>query len=145
MNSNDRFDIAAGLLRVALGVMFIAHALLKVLVFTLPGTVGFFESLGLPGVLAYVTVAAELTGGAMLLLGVYTRPVAAALLPILLGATWAHAGNGWVFSAPNGGWEYPLFLALATAVVALQGGGRFGLDSLLAARRGHGSLLQSAS
>ncbi len=130
MNANDRFDIAAGLLRVGLGVMFIAHALLKYFVFTLPGTVGFFESLGLPGVLAYATFAGELVGGVMLVLGIYTRPVAVALLPVLLGATWVHSGNGWLFTSPNGGWEYPAFLALSAVVVALQGGGRFALDSL---------------
>ena len=40
--------------------MFIAHALLKYFVFTLPGTVQYFESIGLPGALAYATIAAEL-------------------------------------------------------------------------------------
>jgi putative oxidoreductase len=118
---------AALALRLALGVMFVAHGLLKVLVFTVPGTVQFFENLGLPGPLAYLTIAAELGGGALLFLGVQTRLVAAALVPILLGATWAHLGNGWVFSAPNGGWEYPLFLAIATAVQALLGDGALAL------------------
>ena len=118
---------AALLLRVTLGVMFIVHALLKYVVFTLPGTVKFFESLGLPGPLAYVTFAAELIGGLLILGGVYARWVALALVPILLGATWAHAGNGWVFSAPNGGWEYPAFLAIAALVLALQGDGKYAL------------------
>ena len=98
---------AALTLRIALGAMFIAHALLKLFVFTLPGTVQFFESLGLPGSLAYVTFAAELVGGAMLVLGIGTRWVAALLIPVLLGAVWVHAPNGWLFSAPKGGWEYP--------------------------------------
>ena len=120
---------AALLLRVALGIMFIAHALLKYVVFTLPGTVKFFESLGLPGPLAYVTFAAELIGGLLILGGVYARWVALALVPILLGATWAHAGNGWVFSAPNGGWEYPAFLAIAALVLTLQGDGKYALVS----------------
>ncbi|MBL8513488.1 MAG: DoxX family protein, partial [Betaproteobacteria bacterium] len=87
---------AATVLRTALGVMFIAHALLKYFVFTLPGTVQFFQSLGLPGFLGYATFAAELVGGVLILLGVQARWVALALVPILLGATWAHAGNGWV-------------------------------------------------
>ena len=90
---------AALTLRLALGAMFIAHALLKVFVFTLPGTVQFFESLGLPGMLAYVTIGAELVGGVMLILGIGTRWVAALLIPVLLGATWAHAANGWLFTA----------------------------------------------
>jgi putative oxidoreductase len=118
---------AALALRLALGVMFIAHALLKLLVFTLPGTAGFFQSLGLPGVLAYVVFAAELVGGVLLVLGVHTRLVALALLPILAGSIWAHAGNGWLFSAPNGGWEYPLFLTIAAAAQVLLGDGAYAL------------------
>jgi putative oxidoreductase len=96
-------------------------------VFTLPGTAQFFESLGLPGALGYLTFVAELVGGVLLILGVYTRQVAAALVPILLGATWAHAGNGWVFSAPNGGWEYPAFLTIAAIVQYLIGDGALAL------------------
>ena len=64
--------------------MFIAHALLKYFVFTLPGTFKFFESLGLPGALGYVTFAAELAGGALLVAGVRTRIVALALTPFVL-------------------------------------------------------------
>ena len=118
---------AATLLRVSLGIMFIAHALLKYVVFTLPGTVKFFESIGLPGPLAYVTFGAELIGGLLILGGVYARWVALALVPILLGATWAHAGNGWLFNAPNGGWEYPAFLVVAAMAVGLLGDGKFAL------------------
>ena len=126
---------AALVLRATLGVMFIAHALLKYSVFTLPGTAKFFESLGLPGPLAYVVFWAELIGGVLILTGVYSRWVAAALIPILLGAAWAHAGNGWVFSAPNGGWEYPVFLAAAAGVQALLGDGRYALGNALFARK----------
>ena len=121
---------AAFVLRVTLGVMFIAHALLKYYVFTLPGTAKFFESLGLPGPLAYLTFFAELIGGALILAGVYSRWVSAALIPILIGATWAHAGNGWVFTAANGGWEYPAFLTIAAAVQALLGDGKYALSEL---------------
>ena len=130
MIDNRTAPYAAFVLRAALGVMFIAHALLKYSVFTLPGTAKFFESLGLPGPLAYATFAAELIGGALILAGLGTRWVAAALVPVLLGATWAHAGNGWLFTAQNGGWEYPAFLAAAALVQALLGDGRFALASL---------------
>ncbi|HIC79783.1 MAG TPA: DoxX family protein [Kiloniellaceae bacterium] len=115
---------AALTLRVALGVMFLAHSLyLKVFVFTVPGTVGFFESLGLPAIAAYMTIFAEIAGGIALILGIQTRLVSVALLPVLLGATWVHAGNGWLFSAEGGGWEYPVFLAAAAVVQALLGDG----------------------
>ena len=114
---------AALALRVGMGSLFIAHAGLKVFVFTPAGTVGFFSSLGLPGFLAYLVIAVELLGGIALILGVATRVVALAALPIMLGATWAHAGNGWLFSAPGGGWEFPAFWALALVVQALLGSG----------------------
>lgn len=119
---------AIALLRVALGVMALAHGLLKVFVFTLPGTVGYFESLGLPGVLAYLTIAAEVGGGVALILGVYTRWVSLALVPVLLGAAWVHMGNGWIFSNPGGGWEFPVFWALALIVQAGLGSGHWVLN-----------------
>ena len=119
--------IAALLLRLSLGTMFIAHALLKYFVFTLPGTAKFFESLGLPGVLGYATFAVELVGGILLIAGVRTRAVALALVPVLLGATWVHAGNGWLFNVPNGGWEYPAFWTVALIVQALLGDGAYAL------------------
>jgi len=121
--------LGAALLRTTMGVMFIAHGLLKVLVFTLPGTVGFFQSIGLPGFLAYVVTFAEIIAGVLLVLGFKTRQVAWAMTPILLGATWVHLGNGWLFSNANGGWEYPLFLALASVAVALLGPGSMAIDS----------------
>lgn len=127
-------DYGALLLRLALGAMFVAHALLKYLVFTVPGTVAFFEGLGLPGFFAHLTILAELVGGVLLILGVYARAVALALVPVLLGATWAHAGNGWLFTAPNGGWEYPAFLTVAALVQALIGDGAFALRATPALR-----------
>lgn len=118
-------DYAGLILRIGLGAMFIAHGLLKVLVFTLPGTVGFFESVGFPGWTAYLVTYAEIGGGVLLLAGVAVRPVSLALIPLLLGATFVHLGNGWVFSNANGGWEYPAFLTLATIVLALLGPGKY--------------------
>ncbi|GAB4349520.1 MAG: DoxX family protein [Gammaproteobacteria bacterium] len=131
MNGQKNFAYAALLMRLSLGVMFLAHGLLKVLVFTPAGTAGFFASLGLPGWLAYLTMGAEVIGGALLIAGVRTRLVALALLPILLGALWVHSGNGWLFSAEKGGWEYPLFLVVATVVQALLGDGAYSLKSIL--------------
>lgn len=115
---------AITLLRLSLGTLALAHGLLKVLVFTVPGTVGYFESLGLPGFLAYPTILAEVGGGLLLILGIYTRWISLALVPVLLGATWVHAGNGWMFSNEGGGWEFPVFWTLALLVQAGLGGGR---------------------
>lgn len=111
------------LLRITLGVMYLAHSvLLKAMTYGLAGTAKFFESIGLPGPLAYVVFAMEAAGGLLLIANVKARWVAAALIPVLLGATWTHAGNGWVFSNPNGGWEYPVFLAIASVVLVLLDG-----------------------
>ena len=118
----------AFLLRVSLGVMFVAHGLiLKYFTFTLGGTAQFFESIGYPGFLAYVVFAAETLGGLALIVGFQTRLVSFALIPILIGATMVHLPNGWVFSAEGGGWEYPVFLIVATAVQGLLGGGAFAI------------------
>jgi putative oxidoreductase len=131
MNASRNEQYAALLLRVGLGVVYIAHSVyLKLMVFTLPGTAQFFESLGLPGVFAYLVFAAEAVGGLALILGVGTRWVAAALIPVAVGATWAHLGAGWLFTNSGGGWEYPAFLALATAVQSLLGDGAYALSSL---------------
>jgi putative oxidoreductase len=120
---------AALVLRIALGIMFLAHSLvLKLFQFTLPGTAAFFGQLGLPGWSAYAVFFAEVIGGAMLVLGIQTRWVALSLSPILVGAVWVHAGNGWMFGSPNGGWEYPLYLAVLSAVQAMLGDGAYALS-----------------
>jgi putative oxidoreductase len=127
--STDTAAWGATLLRVALGTMWITHALLKVLVFTMPGAAKFFVSVGLPGFLVYPVVGAELLGGIAIVLGFYGRQVSLLLLPILAVAAWVHLPNGWVFTNANGGWEYPVFLLAASMVHWLVGDGR------LAARR----------
>lgn len=122
-------DYGTTLLRVALGAMFLAHGLLKVLVFTLPGTAGFFASVGFPGFLAYIVAPAEILAGVALLVGFRTRLIAALTVPILIGAALVHFGNGWVFSAPNGGWEYPVYLIVAAVAQSLLGSGAWAVDN----------------
>ncbi|MFZ6746126.1 DoxX family protein [Undibacterium sp. JH2W] len=117
------------LLRISLGIMWIAHALLKLFVFTLPGTAQFFTSIGYPGFLAYPVFALELLGGIALVLGIYSRQVALALVPIMAVAATVHFDNGWVHTSPNGGWEYPVFLVMTSIAVWLLGDGAFALRS----------------
>lgn len=124
---------AALLLRVSLGVMFLAHGLvLKLLTFGVGGTAGYFQSIGYPAVFAYIVIAAEILAGIALVLGVWVRAVALLAVPILLGATLQHLPNGWVFVAPGGGWEFPAFWTVALVVQALLGEGRYALGNPLA-------------
>jgi putative oxidoreductase len=116
------------LLRLALGTVFLAHSIVYMLLtLTLAGTVEFFVSIGLPAWLAYAAFVAEAVGGILLILGVQTRWVALVLSPFLLGATWAHAGNGWMFASTNGGWEYPLYLFVLCIAQVMLGDGAYAL------------------
>lgn len=124
MIDNRTAPYAALLLRVSLGVLFLAHGLLlKVFTFTIPGTVAYFQSVGYPGSFAYLVIAGEIGGGLALLLGLWTRPISLLLLPIMIGATLQHVGNGWLFTGQNGGWEFPVFWTIALLVQALLGNG----------------------
>lgn len=138
MTNTRNSDTAALLLRNALGIMFIAHALLKILVFTPAGSAAFFASLGIPGWLAYPTMGAELIGGILLVVGYQTRYVSLALIPILLGSiVLVHGGNGWLFSNEHGGWEYSAFLIVASLVQAQLGDGTYSIKQLFSQQQDH--------
>ena len=120
MSTFNSHTVAASTLRISLGIMYLAHSIvLKYFTFTLAGTAQYFQSIGLPSFTAYLVFAAEAIGGILLVLGIQTRLTALALIPVLLGATWVHAANGWVFNANGGGWEYPVFLVIVSVVTAL--------------------------
>jgi putative oxidoreductase len=117
---------AAAVLRVAVGILFLAHAGLKLFVFTPAGTAQFFGSLGLPGPLAYLVILAEVIGGVALMAGVYSRLVALALTPVLLGAILTvHGPAGFFFTNPNGGWEFLALWIVGLIAVALLGDGAY--------------------
>ena len=122
-------DLAATVLRVSLGVLFLAHGWLKLVVFTPAGAAGYFESLGFPGFLAYLVIVAELGGGVALIAGFMTRWVSLALVPVLLGSIYApHGAAGFFFSNEGGGWEFPAFWAIALIVQALLGNGAWAVQ-----------------
>ncbi len=122
--SIDRLGAAQLLLRTALGAMWLSHSIvLKVMTFGMAGLAQWMGTVGIPPALAYPLVIAEIVGGLAILLGAWGRWASLALLPVLVGATAVHAGNGWVFSNANGGWEYPVFLIAASLVHALIGDG----------------------
>lgn len=120
----------AFLARITLGIILLAHGALKLFTFTIPGTVAYFESIGLPAVVAYLTIFGEVVGGAALIAGLYPRLVALLSLPILAGAAWVHLGNGWLFSNEGGGWEFPVLLVVLAVIVAIQGAGSFAIRRL---------------
>jgi putative oxidoreductase len=119
---------AALILRLALGVMLLAHAGLKVFVFTLPGFIKFFASLGLPEWFAYAILALEVVGGIALILGVLARWVALVVAGEFVGIiVMVQGAKGWVFSNPGGGWEFPAFVIAAAVALALLGDGAYAL------------------
>jgi putative oxidoreductase len=132
MTNAELAGVAALLLRLSLGIMFYAHAWLKIKVYTPAGTVKYFESLGVPGFLAYLTMAAEIAGGTLLIFGIGTRWVALALVPLILGTiVLVHGKNGWLFTNKDGGWEYPAFWVVGLLALALLGDGSAALGPML--------------
>jgi putative oxidoreductase len=144
MTNSRTVPHAALLLRLSLGVLFLAHAGLKFLVITPAGTAKFFASVGVPGGLAYVVIAVEVLAGIALILGIWTRAVALLATPILLGAiVTVHGAAGFFFTNQNGGWEFPAFWIVALVVQSLLGDGAYALGPQFADVLG-GTKLKSA-
>lgn len=129
LNGPESTAWAATVLRVSLGIMFLAHGLTKLLVFTLPGTAKFFASVGFPAWTAYVVGPFEVLAGVALIIGLFSRWVALVSVPVLLGAMSVHVSKGWSFSAPGGGWEYPAFLVVVAIAVFLLGSGKLAVTA----------------
>lgn len=130
MNTARTAPYAALLLRVSLAILFFVHAGLKFFVFTPAGTAKFFESVGVPSWMAYVTITWEFLGAIALLVGFKPRLAALALIPVLLGAIFTvHGAAGFWFTNANGGWEYPAFWIVGLISLALIGDGPYHLKS----------------
>ncbi|HEY0964083.1 MAG TPA: DoxX family protein [Pseudomonadales bacterium] len=130
MNNVRNQQYGASILRIALGTMLLSHsAYLKLVIYGFEGTVGYFTSLGLPPASALAVIATEIVAGLALIVGFHSRMAALVSIPVLLGATWAHWANGWIFSNAGGGWEYPLFLAVAAAAQVFLGDGALAVGS----------------
>jgi len=120
---------AALLLRLSMGIMFLIHGLYyKILVFGFVGTAGYFQSLGLPGWFGWLVPIYETIGGICLILGLEVRWVSIFLSMHLLAAAFiVHVKNGYLFNAKGGGWEFPVFWAIACISLALLGDGAYAL------------------
>ncbi len=119
------------LLRVAVGLVFLAHGAQKLFVFGLPGVTGAFGHMGVPlaGVVGPLVALLEFLGGLALVIGLLTRLAAFGLAIDMLGAiVLVHARNG--FFLPNG-FEYAFSLLAATVALLLTGPGALALDNLL--------------
>jgi putative oxidoreductase len=131
-SSNQSWGITV--LRVVVGIVFLAHGAQKVFTFGHQGVTGMLGSMGvpLPGVMSVVLMAVEFLGGAALVLGLFTRWVAALngfdmVVAILL----VHLKNGFI---KPGGFEHPLTLLAACVALAMLGPGAASLDGALAKR-----------
>jgi putative oxidoreductase len=129
--SEYRVDLGILILRVAVGAVMFTHGLLKPLVFTLPGTMEFFEKNGFPGWTAIPVFIPELVCGGFLMVGLLSRWAAAALIPVMIGALMVHWPHGWMFDRQGGGWEYIAFLTTALLSIIALGDGRFSLDTFI--------------
>ncbi len=129
---NNQVDHAALVMRLSLGSMYLAHGLLKLIVFTPAGTANYFAQLGLHEFMAYGTLGAEILAGILLIIGFQSRWVAAAMMPVLAGSiVFVHGANGWLFSNEGGGWEFPAFLMAASVVQFILGDGRYAITPML--------------
>ncbi|WP_198038711.1 DoxX family protein [Planococcus lenghuensis] len=128
---NNKFDISLLILRIVLGVIFFLHGWVK-FQDGIGNTVGWFESIGLPGVLAYGVAGLELVGGLLLVLGLFSRVVAGLLAVLMVGAILkVKLAVGFLGNGQMAGYELDFaFLAMA-AVIAINGAGAYSLDQVI--------------
>ena len=117
------------ILRVVLGVIFVMHAYYAMFYYGIRGTIAFQRSLGLPvpEIGVWYVILAHGVGGAMILLGVFTRWAALANLPIMAGAFFlVHLKQGF-FMGRDGGYEYVLLVLACTLALVFLGPGALSL------------------
>lgn len=128
--SPRQVDVALLVIRVIAGIIFIAHGWQKVGM-GVSNVAGFFGQTGIPlaGIAAPLVTYLELVGGAVLVLGLLTRPLALMFAVDMASATlFVHAKNG--FSG-EGGMEFTLMLCTVAVALLVAGGGAFSVDSIL--------------
>ena len=118
----------ATLLRLILGIVYIMHAYLALVISGPAGMISYNIKAGipLPEIATWYQILAHGFGGVFLVLGLFTRWAALANVPVILGALlFVHLKNGfWAF---KNGYEYVLVLLVASIAVAMIGGGALSL------------------
>jgi putative oxidoreductase len=124
--------VALLVLRLVLGAIMIAHGSMKVFG-GMPKHIEFVSHLGMPGWMAYLSAAAEFGGGILLIVGLFTRFAALAILiNMLVGVFKVHWKNGLVSRSPGAaGYEFPLSLAAIAFALIFFGAGPLALDRML--------------
>lgn len=132
-------------LRVVIGVVFLAHGLQKLFIFGVDGVTGMLGGIGfpVPMVAAILLIGAETLGGLALILGLFTRWAAIPLaFTMLVAILTAHLSSG--FFASNNGFEYPLTLLAASVALVFLGSGALAVDQVLEQPRDTAPALQTS-
>lgn len=132
--SPARLNLALSVLRVIIGVVFVAHGAQKLFVFGIGGVIQSFDAMGVPFAAMAGTTASlvEFVGGLALLLGLFTRPAAVALAALMASAIiLVHLPAGFFMPA---GMEFALTLFAGVVAIALAGPGPHSVDAVRARR-----------
>lgn len=142
MTQQEKTNLGLLILRVTLGIVFIAHGYLKVFTFGIPHGMEVFEAHTvwhinmIPGWFVIPAAIIEWVGGTMLILGYKARWVLPFLAAVAFGAGAVHFENGWNYtSKPDGGWEYGIFLFICCVALYLTGPGKHTITDWLASRK----------
>ena len=124
--------VALTLLRISTGIIMAAHGWQKFQ--TLPATIEGFQSMGIPKAGVYLALAGELAGGLGLIFGLLT-PIAAfgVFCTMAVAVIHVHLKSG--LFAKDGGFEYPLTLAMVALYFIMRGGGPYSLDALFCKKK----------
>jgi len=126
-----KHEVGALILRVTLGVLFFIHGLVK-FQGGIENTVGWFDSIGIPGFMAYVVALIELVGGIALILGVATRLVSALLAFIMIGAIFtAKLSLGLLGNGQMAGYELDIAFLVIAVFLAINGSSLYSVGNLI--------------